>query len=1185
MTKINLFIKCICLIVFVFVNGSKCSSQTSFVIQCYDKNCSVPIAEGRTNMVYHKHQPFILSFNVGAKVKIYGRKQDNPYKDYLAAEINEEFGFVPKNMVIESKVLKRDLKPVTSSHFHEIINRYFEKNKTLSSSENSEENLTNIDDQVSANLKSDLLRNNKENELKEMEKQTNTLIFNNLNSSAQTIHEQNMLKIEEPPISQKKETIDEVSKENEIEFSGSTLEENLNGASKMTKAENETQTYHEESLGTEALNISNNLINNTLVSAEINDTNILPVNGEQNDLNNINYVDGTVNIYQPTANENTTPTPAILTFETQSDNKSQTDPAFKSPLVNMLGHKKHNSEENMMKESPLSSDMNKAEEHYNETYINESKFNTESMQLSNIENKIETKNINVAHDDEQREIQNINTENNAVNTENEINLSGQSKVKENSILDTENNMNINKQNKVTENNAVNNENNVNTNEQRKVMENNALNTESKISENEQKKVLENSALNTENTVNENEQNEVTKNGGLNTEDIINENEKSKITEDKSLETDSTINENKEALLNENTINENEQNEVIKTRVLNTEGITNENGHSKITEDEVLKTDDTVNENKEALFDGNTINESSKITDDTSFRELNAEFSSNTETFNFNQNENEVTDFQIKHDELANPTNSKINEDLPQNNEQLNNKEILSASLDTCTAEHDCPKIIETDQHNFIEHEENSVGHIVNIGRNYWESFMYVSLTAVTILLFSLGYYYIENIKRDKQLISKINKLEKELLISVKECAMLQENFKVTKDKLISIEDESFGSNEMVLSLKAELLSSQNAKDDLEEQVATLEKDLESATEAGLELEKMLREVLSSNNEVNPIAQSIEDLQSRLNAQQAVNESLICDLKYKTQENEALTTELNSVKFKCEKLEDEINRINDEYKAELNSKDNWEQQLVAKVESLQTKVNELSTNKSNLTKELKEREIEIKDLIEVIKEFNSNSLDINKLYDVSHIKAEAIQLLQERDDLKIKLSEVEGAHSLLEEHMKLIQEEMGSLTDQCKLAEKEKKDAEVRLEVLSNFFKEKEAQRQKEEALWLQKQGEVMSTVERLQTLQNELQNYKQQIELLKREIIDQEREYKGQISTLEMKVHEHWLAARQNERRLEESKVEAGQLRNRLTLVEKNMNDVDSEAKIHRRKRFSKVRQFWSTMEGGNNPK
>lgn len=45
-------------------------------------------------------------------------------------------------------------------------------------------------------------------------------------------------------------------------------------------------------------------------------------------------------------------------------------------------------------------------------------------------------------------------------------------------------------------------------------------------------------------------------------------------------------------------------------------------------------------------------------------------------------------------------------------------------------------------------------------------------------------------------------------------------------------------------------------------------------------------------------------------------------------------------------------------------------------------------------------------------------------------------------------------------MIVIKEEVSTLSEQCKIAEKEKKDAETRLEVLSAFFQEKEAQRQK-----------------------------------------------------------------------------------------------------------------------------
>lgn len=46
------------------------------------------------------------------------------------------------------------------------------------------------------------------------------------------------------------------------------------------------------------------------------------------------------------------------------------------------------------------------------------------------------------------------------------------------------------------------------------------------------------------------------------------------------------------------------------------------------------------------------------------------------------------------------------------------------------------------------------------------------------------------------------------------------------------------------------------------------------------------------------------------------------------------------------------------------------------------------------------------------------------------------------------------------HVKSAKEEVLSLTEECRAFEKEKKDAETKLEVLTNFFNEKEAQRQK-----------------------------------------------------------------------------------------------------------------------------
>jgi len=48
---------------------------------------------------------------------------------------------------------------------------------------------------------------------------------------------------------------------------------------------------------------------------------------------------------------------------------------------------------------------------------------------------------------------------------------------------------------------------------------------------------------------------------------------------------------------------------------------------------------------------------------------------------------------------------------------------------------------------------------------------------------------VQNKRRDGQLIAKINKLEKELLVSTKECEVLSENLKSVEDKVSRIHEQ------------------------------------------------------------------------------------------------------------------------------------------------------------------------------------------------------------------------------------------------------------------------------------------------------------------------------------------------------------------------------------------------------------
>jgi hypothetical protein len=59
-------------------------------------------------------------------------------------------------------------------------------------------------------------------------------------------------------------------------------------------------------------------------------------------------------------------------------------------------------------------------------------------------------------------------------------------------------------------------------------------------------------------------------------------------------------------------------------------------------------------------------------------------------------------------------------------------------------------------------------------------------------------------RRDGSLVAKINGLEKELLVSCKECLILKDNLQATKENLLLIENTSADNSEVVVALKAEL---------------------------------------------------------------------------------------------------------------------------------------------------------------------------------------------------------------------------------------------------------------------------------------------------------------------------------------------------------------------------------------------
>ncbi|XP_063242317.1 transport and Golgi organization protein 1 [Bacillus rossius redtenbacheri] len=449
-----------------------------------------------------------------------------------------------------------------------------------------------------------------------------------------------------------------------------------------------------------------------------------------------------------------------------------------------------------------------------------------------------------------------------------------------------------------------------------------------------------------------------------------------------------------------------------------------------------------------------------------------------------------------------------------------------------------------------EHEINFENDFLSVSSN---SIWFVISTGILVTIFTLGFIYLEKRKFHSSLVAEVNALKKEL--QIKSIEMMSKS-----DEGVLEQRDSEELHASVASLQQQLQDSQERCSELEEKVLALEKELETATETGLELNRMLGDMLSSQQDSDQLAHNMEDLRRQLDSQEA---AMKADLAAKTAENEKLQAQLDKVLEKNCQLDGEIEKL----KEKLEKTTNQQQELQKLNELLQVQLSEERRQAAGLAQALAVRDSEVTVLQDCLKQAGEGGEEegggvdkFQALLDEGRVRAELRMVSLERDALADRLRGEEGSRKLLEDHVELITKEVAKLRSRYEEAEKEKTEAQTRLEVLSNYFKEKETQLQKElglqEAMNIQKDGDVTTTSERIRLLQEEVENYKSQVDTMKKEILDQERGLKSQISVLEKKAHENWVAARQAERRLEETKQEAGQLRNRLTIVEKNITNT-----------------------------
>ncbi|XP_014273103.1 transport and Golgi organization protein 1 [Halyomorpha halys] len=445
------------------------------------------------------------------------------------------------------------------------------------------------------------------------------------------------------------------------------------------------------------------------------------------------------------------------------------------------------------------------------------------------------------------------------------------------------------------------------------------------------------------------------------------------------------------------------------------------------------------------------------------------------------------------------------------------------------------------------------------------------ITSVVVLLFSLGYYYLENLKQDTSLVAKINTVSTELFFAQKELASIEEQYQLANENYRRLVSETSQNETAIEELRKELEESKAARGVLEEEIKRLEKEIESLVEEGDEMHRMLSESFSEEERTKSLLANISDLKSVLSDRLKEIVSLTEQLDNEKQEVELLTISLKKSEEKREATEDKLTKvlIDADTKTLAVTKEFEE-----KITTLERIIEERSLERTNFEKQICELKGTCETLM-VEKELAEKELKkahgvssgkaLSEWLEAKSIRTDFLTIQKEAEKLNEALEEAKNRGALLEEKEKELLSEIDDLNNKYEAAEKDKIEALTKLQVLSNYFKEKEIQLQEElgikESQWLQKQSEDHTIYEQMRSLREENLSYKAQNDALKKEIIDQEASFKIQIANEEQKAQENWINLRHTERRLKEVQMEAAHLRSRLTAVEANPDALEDKHK------------------------
>ncbi|CAL1547461.1 unnamed protein product [Lymnaea stagnalis] len=412
----------------------------------------------------------------------------------------------------------------------------------------------------------------------------------------------------------------------------------------------------------------------------------------------------------------------------------------------------------------------------------------------------------------------------------------------------------------------------------------------------------------------------------------------------------------------------------------------------------------------------------------------------------------------------------------------------------------------------------------------------------------------------KATLDVIQELEAKLQLAVKEKENIEDRIKESQIENTKLKEEMSKQKKDSGKSNSELQTIQLHSESLKKQVAALENELKELKENS---NSKIGEAKQTSKKAKELEKTLKKLEEREKKLEQENQKLISDLRHKEGEVVSLTSKVGGLTEQIGHLETRKDQL-------LSEAEDWKEKVSDLNERLEQREEEFKQMQENIM--FKDNELEVlKDCFLQLKSFEEEEAEdgedrgedgslrvqekLNSMMDVSKVNAALRAIEEEKDILANRLKIESEARKELEEQLENSRRSVESSTADKMKAERQCQEAQTKLTVLSNYFKDKELQLQRElgehEAQKKHNLNKLVSADETTRSFQQELDIVRTQNESLKRELASSERDFRSQIAANEKKAHDNWLAARAAERELKEARHEAGVLRQKLTDIER----------------------------------